>query len=126
MRSTRHHLPDRRTPIRAHHVKILPRKSEIDAVSRVLASDEYESAEAMSREIVRVVWDEISKRDSFLVHMTGLGERGLIFGPLLYSDEAKRFCASLPGAQTCFKVHSAATQIERIHELDRLEKERAS
>jgi hypothetical protein len=104
-------------------MKILPLKSEVEAALAVMNSDGFEDSPsgdfACAKAVVKALWAEFAKRDSFFVQMKLSQESdGLLFGPLLYKDEAIRFAESLPGASKGFKVQSAATQMERMEALE--------
>jgi hypothetical protein len=72
-------------------VKLTPRKPEIDAVVALLEADGYPSAEALAKDIIKTVADELDMRDWYaLTHRWGDGQRGINWGPFASAIEALR------------------------------------
>ena len=100
---------------------VTPRRNEIDAVTSILESDEYESSADMSKAIVKAVAAELSKRDAFGVAI-GLptDDLRLPHGPFFTILDAKRvvkeaqarglvaFVAPLLGADSALREEEEA------------------
>lgn len=72
-------------------MKLTPRKHEIDAVIALLESDSYASADALAKDIIKTVADELDMRDWYaLTHRWRDGQRGINWGPFASPIEALR------------------------------------
>lgn len=106
---------------------ILPKSNEVDAVLKILDQD-YEDSEAgditLAKDIVRAVWEEISRRDSFIVLERGEGFD--MFWPFLYEKDALRFHQQLyPLApRRIGKMRSPVTTLETKAKYEQEAKER--
>lgn len=80
-------------------MKILPLKTEQEAIVAVLRDESFTDEFAMAKEIVKVAYFELAKRDSFCIALrtpTGIEA----FWPFLYEGDARRFNEQLPGLPT--------------------------
>ena len=66
---------------------ISPRKTEIEAVAKILDSDEYADARAMSRAIVAAVAAALLERELYAVQAVG---EPIAWGPFWTPNEAER------------------------------------
>lgn len=72
-------------------MKLTPRKPEIDAVIALLEADGYPSADALAKDIIKTVADELDMRDWYaLTHRWRDGQRGINWGPFASPIEALR------------------------------------
>jgi hypothetical protein len=78
---------------------IRPRGNEVEAVVRVLESDEFDSPEAMATALVKVVATELAKRDTLGVAAGFPGEGPVLaVGPFYDQKDVKKYVQS---AQEC-------------------------
>jgi hypothetical protein len=75
-------------------MKILPKKTEIEAVTRLLSSDEFETPDDMARAVVKAVMLELAKRETFAVAENDAPFE--FFWPFFYEGDARRFSEQLP------------------------------
>lgn len=72
-------------------MRLTPRKEEIQAVVRLLEADSYPSADALAKDIIKTVADELDMRDWFaLTHRWHDGQHGINWGPFASSIDALR------------------------------------
>ena len=70
---------------------IRPRSTETAAIAAVLASEDYDTPEAMSKDLVKVLAGELEKRECYVVARTLPGEDLWIpHGPVWTKGEADR------------------------------------
>lgn len=74
-------------------MSISPRKVEVDAVVELLTSDTYDTSEAMARDLIKLVADVLSRRDTLGVALSFAGNPpGLAIGPFFSKRDAEK-CA---------------------------------
>jgi hypothetical protein len=72
-------------------MKITPRANEIKAVVQLLESDEYTTAEALAKDIIKTVASMLDMREWVaLTHRWHDGQRGINWGPFASPIEALR------------------------------------
>jgi hypothetical protein len=81
-------------------VKLTPRGPEVEAVVRLLDSDGYASAEALAKDIIKTVADELDMRDWYaLTHRWQDSQRGINWGPFASPIDALRAAEYVGGGQ---------------------------
>jgi len=72
-------------------VAISPRRDEVNAVVALLTSDDYDTSEAMAKDVVKLVADLLSKRDTLGVALNFAGNPpGLAIGPFYSKRDAEK------------------------------------
>lgn len=100
-------------------MKLTPRGNEYKAVIPLLESDEFASAEALAKAVVKAVYDELIERDWFIhAYRAGPGSPVVAWGPFSSEKELERFAASLDcgGQHIGRKLFSPAKQARVVAE----------
>ena len=72
-------------------MSISPRKQEVDAVVELLTSDVYDTSEAMGKDLIKLVAELLSKRDTLGVALGFAGNPpGLAIGPYFSKRDAEK------------------------------------
>ncbi|USH45894.1 hypothetical protein SEA_VIEENROSE_59 [Streptomyces phage VieEnRose] len=79
-------------------MRITPRAQEINRVTEILESGEYDGPKDMAKALLKEMADILAMRDSFvLAHTWADGSRGLNYGPFGTEGDAKKFGERLGG-----------------------------
>src|SRR5450759_3032369 len=71
-------------------MRLTPRKAEIEAVTAILTSDEYDSEQDMAKALIKTIAQILSERNTFGVAI-GFADSlpGLVIGPLYSTADAQ-------------------------------------
>ncbi|MDH6462090.1 hypothetical protein M2302_002265 [Micromonospora sp. A200] len=90
-------------------MRITPRKDEVAAVVAILESDQYNSADAMAKAVIKEVAELLDMRDWVaLTHRFGDGQLGINWGPFASESEALKLAGKvgINGKFGTVKLHS--------------------
>lgn len=102
-------------------MKVTPRRDEVKAVVEVLESPDYDSAEAMAKDVIKLVATLFAERDWYaFAHRDKPGSLVLAWGPLSSDAEVKRFGKkmALGGEALSVKLYSTARSLRYADEMD--------
>jgi hypothetical protein len=100
-------------------VRITPRKAEVAEVVKLLEDPGYTSADALAKDVMKLVADLFAEREWFAyAWRTGSGAPVLAWGPFTSDNEARKFAdkAALGGEHISVKLYSSASMLDRIAE----------
>lgn len=96
--------------------KLTPRKTEVDAVAAILASDTYESERDMAKAVLSASFELLRQRDVWAVaHFLGEGARPTFFGIEPTENAARALASSLGGGKAALVlIHGSAAFQEHV------------
>lgn len=102
-------------------MRVTPRKDEVAAIAQLLESPDYDSADALARDVIKRVAELFAEREWYaLAWRLGPGSPVLSWGPLSSDSEAEKFGSKLSvgGEGISVKLHSTAAMLQRFEDSD--------